>query len=104
MAGRMVAVVANLKPAKMRDVMSYGMVLCASNDDHTAVDPVLVPAGVPPGERVMFEGFGNAPEAQLNPKRKIWEKIAPSLVTSAGERGGRGGGGLLRGLRAAMAL
>ena len=50
--------------------------------------------GVPPGERVMFEGFGNAPEAQLNPKRKIWEKIAPSLVTSAGEQAaGRAGGG-----------
>ena len=56
MLNRMVVVVTNLKPAKMRDVMSYGMVLCASNDAHDSVDPVLVPEGVLPGEKISFEG------------------------------------------------
>ena len=38
-------------------VMSYGMVLCASDDAHGAVEPVAVPAGVPAGEKIQFEGF-----------------------------------------------
>lgn len=56
MMDRFVVVVTNLKPAKMRDIMSYGMVLCASNDAHDAVDPVIVPEGVLPGEKISFEG------------------------------------------------
>ena len=29
------------------------------------------------------EGHDAEPEAQLNPKKKIWEKVQPSLNTSA---------------------
>ncbi|KAK2076922.1 hypothetical protein QBZ16_005150 [Prototheca wickerhamii] len=83
MLNRMVVVVTNLKPAKMRDVMSYGMVLCASNDAHDSVDPVLVPEGVLPGEKISFEGYAREPEAQLNPRKKQFEKIAPHLIVSA---------------------
>ena len=43
-----------------------------------------VPEGVPVGERVSFEGFDGAPEAVLNPKKKLWEKIAPDMKTNAG--------------------
>lgn len=84
MQNRNVVVVCNLKPAKMRDVMSYGMVLCASNDDHTAVDPIIPPDGVPLGEKITFEGYTKEPEKQINPKKKIFEKIAPDLVTNEG--------------------
>lgn len=59
-------------------------VLCASNEAHDKVEPVLVPEGVEIGERVSFEGFEGAPEPVLNPKKKLWEKIAPDLTTSAG--------------------
>lgn len=59
-------------------------VLCASNEAHDKVEPVLVPEGVPVGERVRFEGFDGPPEAVLNPKKKLWEKIAPDLKTDAG--------------------
>lgn len=38
-------------------VMSYGMVLCASDASHENVEPVAVPEGVAPGEKVTFEGF-----------------------------------------------
>lgn len=31
-------------------------VLCASNDAHDNVDPIIVPEGVPVGERITFEG------------------------------------------------
>lgn len=84
MLNRYVVVVCNLKPAKMRDVMSYGMVLCASNDDHTVVEPILPPEGVQVGEKVAFEGYTAEPEAQINPKKKIFEKIAPDLMVNVG--------------------
>ena len=38
-------------------VMSYGMVLCASDDAHGSVEPVAVPADVPLGEKIQFEGY-----------------------------------------------
>ena len=44
-----------------------------------------MPEGVPVGERVSFEGWEGAPEAVLNPKKKLWEKIAPDLKTDAGK-------------------
>ena len=86
MQGRKVVVVCNLKPAKMRDVMSYGMVLCASNDDHTQVDPIIPPDGSKPGDKVFCPGYDGEPETQINPKKKIFEKIAPYLKTSQGMR------------------
>ena len=43
----MVVVVCNLKPAKMRGIVSEAMVLAASNDDHTAVELLVPPAGTP---------------------------------------------------------
>lgn len=79
MQGRRVVVVCNLKPAKMRDVMSYGMVLCASNETHDAVDPIIPPEGVPNGERITFEGHAREPEAVLPPKKKIFEQVAEDL-------------------------
>ena len=123
------------------------MVLCASDDAHGSVEPVAVPADVPLGEKIQFEGYtgmrgglsmrrasccggqlhgillqaavhhvlanralcnawqhrqtvasfcGDAvdnalpvvcragtPEEVLNPKKKIFERIAPDLVTDA---------------------
>lgn len=58
-------------------------VLCASNDTHDAVDPVNPPEGVPVGERVMVAGFEQPPLAEVNPKKKILEKLFPDLKTDA---------------------
>ena len=84
MLNRTVAVVCNLKPAKMRGILSTGMVLCASNEDHTVVDPILIPEGSTIGSRIMVEGYGKAPMEQINPKKKIFERIAPDMVVSGG--------------------
>ncbi|WIA41370.1 hypothetical protein OEZ86_004962 [Tetradesmus obliquus] len=83
MEGRRVVVCCNLKPAKMRDIMSYGMVLCASNDTHDKVDPITPPEGVPVGERITFEGYTADPLEEVNPKRKILERLFPDLTTAA---------------------
>lgn len=83
MKNRLVALITNVKPGKLRDVMSEGLVriffyqdqiiaklsvlshlfffslqvLCASNEDHSVVEPLLPPAGAKPGERVSFSGY-----------------------------------------------
>lgn len=84
MLNRKVVVVCNLKPAKMRDIVSYGMVLCASNSDHTQVDPIRPPEESSPSDKVCCEGYDGAPDAQIHPKKKIFEQISPDLKTDKG--------------------
>ncbi len=45
MVNRMVLVFANLKPGKLRGVLSEGMVLAASNAEHTKVELLEPPTG-----------------------------------------------------------
>lgn len=81
---RTVLVLANLKARTLVGFSSHGMVLCASNDDHTKVELVVPPEGSQIGERVMFEGFDGPPEADSKiAKKKILEKLAPDLKTNA---------------------
>merc|ERR1719312_2130524 len=80
MKDRMVVVLCNLKPAKMRGVESNGMVLCGSRDDPKEVDPIAPPPGSKPGDKVFVEGYETgAPDEQLNPKKKVWDKLATEL-------------------------
>merc|ERR1712226_1363836 len=82
MEGRMVVVLANLKPAKMRGVESCGMVLCSSRDEPKEVEPLGVPEGAAVGDRVTVEGHDSGePDEVLNPKKKVWEKLAVDLAT-----------------------
>jgi len=82
MEGRLVVVLTNLKPAKMRGVESKGMVLCSSREEPREVEPLSVPEGSQPGDRVSVEGYeeGVADEV-LNPKKKVWEKLSVDLAT-----------------------
>ncbi|XP_075160705.1 tyrosyl-tRNA synthetase [Haematobia irritans] len=80
---RLVAVLCNLKPSKMRGILSEGMVLCTSNEDHTVVEPIIVPASAVPGSRLAFEGYSGQPDEQLNPKKKVWEKLSVDLKTNS---------------------
>lgn len=83
MEGARVCVIVNVKPGKLRDVTSDGLVLCTSNADHTEVDFVIPPEGAAVGERVMFAGFEGEPEAVLNPKKKQLDAVSPDLKTNA---------------------
>ncbi|XP_027693111.1 aminoacyl tRNA synthase complex-interacting multifunctional protein 1 [Vombatus ursinus] len=77
---RMVILLCNLKPAKMRGVVSQAMLMCASSPEKVEIlDP---PSGSVPGDRITFEGFSGEPEKELNPKKKIWEQIQPDLLTN----------------------
>ncbi|XP_048548244.1 methionine--tRNA ligase, cytoplasmic [Triticum urartu] len=81
LVNRHVVLITNVKPGKLRDVMSAGLVLCASNKDHTVVEPLIPPEGAKLGERISFAGFDGKPEDVLNPKKKQLDKITPHLRT-----------------------
>ncbi|RZC17802.1 aminoacyl tRNA synthase complex-interacting multifunctional protein 1-like isoform X3 [Glycine soja] len=78
---RRVVLITNVKPGKLRDVMSEGLVLCASNEGPTIVEPLLPPEGAKIGEHISFSGIDGKPEDVLNPKKKQLEKITPHLFT-----------------------
>ncbi|OBZ71316.1 tRNA-aminoacylation cofactor arc1 [Grifola frondosa] len=78
--------VCNLKPASMRGIKSFAMVLAATHKDgkDAGIELVQPPPNSKPGDRVYFEGaeFENAtPLSQLNPKKKIFETIQPGFTT-----------------------
>merc|ERR1712226_4471 len=55
MQNRPVVILCNLKPAKMRGIMSEAMVMCASTPDK--VEILTPPAGAAPGDIVTVPGF-----------------------------------------------
>ena len=64
---------------------SHGMVMCASNGDHTEVQFVEPPEGAKIGERVKVEGCDGEPETEQKiAKKKIFEKLAEHLKTGSG--------------------
>jgi len=77
MQDRMAIILCNLKPSKMRGIMSEAMVMCASTPEK--VEIMAPPPGSKPGDLVHVEGFSRNPDAQLNPKKKIFESCAPDL-------------------------
>uniref|UniRef100_A0A8C4EKV3 Aminoacyl tRNA synthetase complex interacting multifunctional protein 1a n=1 Tax=Dicentrarchus labrax TaxID=13489 RepID=A0A8C4EKV3_DICLA len=81
MQNRMAVLMCNLKPAKMRGVVSQAMVMCASSPDKVEIlDP---PSGAVPGDRITFQGFPGEPDKELNPKKKVWEQVQPDLRTDS---------------------
>lgn len=81
---RMVLVLCNLKPQKMRGIESQAMLLCASIEgEPRRVEPLDPPEGSSPGEQVFVEGYeAGKPDDKLNPKKKVWEKLQVDLKMS----------------------
>ena len=81
---RRVVVLCNLKKRNLVGFPSHGMVLCASNAEHTAVECMEPPANAKIGERVLFDGFDGNPEPENKvAKKKIFESVAPDLKTNS---------------------
>jgi len=58
------------------------MVLCSSREEPKEVEPLGVPEGCVPGDRVSVEGLEGTPDEVLNPKKKVWEKLSVDLATN----------------------
>lgn len=89
MQNKGVIVLANLKARNMRGIKSHGMLLCASNEEHTAVEPLTPPSGAAIGERIYFgDNSGQAEAANPNQlqKKKYWEAVQPLLKTDNEKR------------------
>ncbi|XP_055595493.1 aminoacyl tRNA synthase complex-interacting multifunctional protein 1 [Uranotaenia lowii] len=80
MQNRMVVVLCNLKPAKMRGILSEAMVMCASTPEK--VEVLAPPEGSVPGDLVHVDGYPRVPDSVMNPKKKIFETVAPDLHTN----------------------
>ncbi|KXZ42805.1 hypothetical protein GPECTOR_117g370 [Gonium pectorale] len=96
MQDRMVVVICNLKPRNMRGIKSHGMLLAASNEEHTQVEPLVPPPGAKAGERVWFGGEAEQPAAaaaNVVDKKKLWDAVQPSLRTDGGGVAALGGWG-----------
>jgi aminoacyl tRNA synthase complex-interacting multifunctional protein 1 len=86
--GRKVLVLCNLKARNLVGFPSHGMVLCASDKDRNVVRLVSPPVDAKIGERVTVPDFDFTsedgapyPENKIG-KKKVFEEIAPNLVTN----------------------
>lgn len=75
MSNRMVVVLCNLKPSKIRGVLSEAMVMCASSPEN--VEILEPPAGSVPGDLINVNGYTRSPDKVL----KVFEEIALDLKT-----------------------
>ena len=80
LVGKKVLVLANMKPSKFRGVNSEGMILAASIGEQ--VEILVAPESAKAGSPVVLEGFERTPDAVLNPKHKIVEKVKPEMKTN----------------------
>jgi len=86
--GKKVVVVCNLKPSKMRGIMSEGMVLAASigSDGDEKVELLEPPTEASVGELIEIEGFPKFEtdgEAKSKSFIETWKRVAALLVTDA---------------------
>ncbi|XP_050314016.1 aminoacyl tRNA synthase complex-interacting multifunctional protein 1 [Anthonomus grandis grandis] len=77
---KMVMLLCNLKPVKMRGIVSEAMVMCASSEK--GVEVLIPPPNCAPGDLVHCIGYTRQPDAIMNPKKKIFETVATDLHTN----------------------
>jgi aminoacyl tRNA synthase complex-interacting multifunctional protein 1 len=80
MQNRLVVLLCNLKPAKLKGVASEAMVLCASTPEK--VELLVPPEGAQAGDRVICESYRGTPVPEINPKNNIFGLVQPDLKTN----------------------
>lgn len=75
LSNRMVILLCNLKPSKIRGVLSQAMVMCASSPDK--VEILEPPPDAVPGDFISVQGYNRHPDKVL----KVFDKIVPDLKT-----------------------
>lgn len=78
---RSVVVLCNLKPAKMRGIVSEGMVMCAST--HSAVELLNPPEGSVAGDLIEIDGYPRDPDKVIDARKSAYETIAEDLKTNS---------------------
>jgi glutaminyl-tRNA synthetase len=90
LVSRKVVVVCNLKPSKMRGIVSEGMLLAASGvvagNDQQVVELLAPPEGALVGELISVSGYeAPAPDAVLKSKsaQEVWKRVCGELRTDS---------------------
>ena len=74
---RLVLVLANLKPKKLAEYMSHGMILCPELADPVVIEMFNLPESTEIGDRVGAEGFEMKPLDEIS--SKVWERVKKGL-------------------------
>ena len=75
-----VILLCNLKPSKIRSIISEGMVMCAATSEN--VELITPPEDSKAGDLVFVKGYERIPDSQLSPKKKIFEACLPFLTVN----------------------
>ena len=70
-------VLCNLKARNMRGIKSDGMLLCASNDTHEIVEPLMPPEDSKTGERVAYGDDETATQPEPETPNKV-QSLTPA--------------------------
>ncbi|BFZ14598.1 hypothetical protein BsWGS_17637 [Bradybaena similaris] len=81
MKDRIAVFMCNLKPIKIRGVLSEAMIMCAVGPQKCEI--LVPPTDSVVGDRVVVEEYPGKPDEQLNPKKKIWETLKPDVYTTS---------------------
>ncbi|XP_056156620.1 aminoacyl tRNA synthase complex-interacting multifunctional protein 1-like [Lampris incognitus] len=95
--GSLAVVLCNVRPCKLRGVVSQARLLCcsASIDE---VELLAPPSGAVPGDKITFHNYPGEPDKELLSKERVWESIQPDLHTdSRGVANYKGAGFEVRG-------
>jgi methionine--tRNA ligase beta chain len=84
MEGKLVLVLANLKPRPMRGFVSHGMLLCASTEER-GVELIEPPVGAVLGERISIGDLAGDFDEVLNAKKNPWEAVCEHFHTGKEE-------------------
>lgn len=83
---RMCMFICNLKPASICKVQSTAMLLVAKNDTQ-GLEPLIIPPGARPGDRICVAGVEAHPDAVIKPAKEpqmsVWDEVRKDLVVDA---------------------
>ena len=83
---RMCMFICNLKPASICKVQSTAMLLVAKNETQ-GLEPLIIPAGARPGDRICVAGIEAQPEAVIKPAKEpqmsAWDEVRKDLAVDA---------------------
>ena len=81
MQNRSALFLVNLKPIKMRGVLSEGMIMCALNENGT-IEILIPPPGAESGEFVQVDGYERDPDDKIDVKKRVFEVVQRYLKTN----------------------
>ncbi|XP_030194453.1 aminoacyl tRNA synthase complex-interacting multifunctional protein 1 [Gadus morhua] len=80
LCGNLVVVLCNVRPCKLKGVVSQARLLCCSTSDDN-IEMLAPPPGSIPGDRVTFNNYPGEPDRELVSKDRVWEILQPDLQT-----------------------